>query len=42
MGNFGYIYTADQNAVDQAQQTYEDKLYALLQWQDTSVNELSG
>lgn len=27
-GNFGYVYTADQNAVADAQQKYEDALYA--------------
>ena len=34
-GNFGYVYTADQGAVDNAQQNYEDKLYA---YQEFSVN----
>lgn len=27
-GNLSYIYTANQDAIDQAQQTYEDKMYA--------------
>jgi hypothetical protein len=27
-GNYGYVYTADQNAIDNAEQNYEDKLYA--------------
>ena len=28
-GNWGYVYTADQDAIDNALQNYEDKLYAL-------------
>lgn len=28
-GNWGYVYTADQDAIDNAMQNYEDKLYAL-------------
>lgn len=27
-GNYGYVYTADQNAIDNAMQNYEDKLYS--------------
>lgn len=27
-GNYGYVYTADQNAIDNATQNYEDKLYS--------------
>ena len=34
-GNFGYVYTADQNAIDQAEQAYEDSLY---QYQDFIYN----
>ena len=30
-GNWGYVYTADANAVAQAEQNYEDKLYAYQQ-----------
>lgn len=28
-GNWGYVYTADQQTIDDAMQNYEDKLYAL-------------
>ena len=28
-GNWGYIYTADETAVEEAEQNYEDKLYAM-------------
>ena len=28
-GNYGYVYTADSNAVAEAEQNYEDKLYAM-------------
>ena len=36
-GNFGYMYTADQNTVDSAQQNYEDKLYAMQKFGDESL-----
>ena len=39
-GNFGYVYTADQNAVDNAQQNYEDKLYAMQKFGDESLLEI--
>ena len=28
-GNWGYVYTADETAVEEAEQNYEDKLYAM-------------
>ena len=40
-GNFGYVYTANQKNVESAQQQYEDKLYAMEQFMDQSVNDLS-
>ena len=40
-GNFGYVYTADQNSVDNAQQNYEDKLYAFQQYSDKMDQELA-
>ena len=39
-GNFGYTYTADQGNVDNAQQNYEDKLYAMQQFGDESLQEI--
>lgn len=40
-GNYGYVYTADQNVTDQAQQNYEDKLYAYQQFSDKMDQELT-
>lgn len=40
-GNFGYVYTADQANVDNAQQNYEDKLYAMQKFGDESLQEIS-
>ena len=42
-GNFGYTYTADQSAIDNAEQNYEDKLYAYQDFTnkiDTEMTEL--
>lgn len=40
-GNFGYIYTADQNAIDNNQQNYEDKLYAFQEYTHKMDEELA-
>lgn len=40
-GNYSYVYTADQNNVDQAMQTYEDAKYALEDWSRTSLETVS-
>ena len=41
-GNYGYVYTADQNNIDQAQQNYEDKLFAMQQTNDQYLNDLQS
>ena len=38
-GNWGYMYTADQDKIDEAQQNYEDKLHALSQMTDEYLDE---
>lgn len=40
-GNFGYVYTADQNAVADAQQKYEDALYAYQDFAHNFEEEMS-
>ena len=40
-GNFGYVYTADQDKVDDAQQNYEDKLYNLKKHSEEYLDEMS-
>lgn len=40
-GNYGYVYTADQNAVDDAEQNYEDKLYKLRKLSEDYIDDLS-
>ena len=40
-GNWSYVYTADQNQVDSAQQDYEDKLYALQDFNQKYIQENS-
>lgn len=40
-GNFGYVYTADQGTVDNAQQNYEDKLYAFQEYTHKMDEELA-
>lgn len=40
-GGFGYVYTADQDSIDSAQQNYEDKLYNLQKLAEDQVKELS-
>ena len=40
-GNYSYVYTADQNNVDQAMQSYEDAKYALEDWSRTSLETVS-
>lgn len=39
-GNYGYVYTADQNNIDSAQQNYEDKLYAMQKYGEESLTEI--
>ena len=39
-GNWSYIYTADENDVAQAEQNYEDKLYAMQQANADYINKL--
>lgn len=41
-GNFGYVYTADDNAVQDAQQAYEDKLYELQKLNSDYVEEIEN
>ena len=38
-GNWGYMYTADQDKIDEAQQNYEDKLHALSKLTDDYLDE---
>ena len=40
-GNWGYVYTADQDKIDEAQQNYEDKLYEYMRAADTMAEEAS-
>ena len=40
-GNFGYVYTADQNNVDGAQQNYEDRLFAFQQYTNKMDEKLT-
>lgn len=40
-GGWGYVYTADQAQVDQAQQNYEDKLYEMQKLSQDRITELS-
>lgn len=40
-GNFGYVYTADQKNVANAEQTYEDKLYQMEKYLEDSTNQLA-
>lgn len=40
-GNFGYVYTADQSTVDNAEQNYEDKLYAFQEYTHKMDEELA-
>lgn len=39
-GNWGYVYTADEDKVAEAEQEYEDKLHAYQQLNDEYINEL--
>lgn len=41
-GNYSYVYTADDQAVADAQQNYEDKLYALQLLNGQYINELQN
>lgn len=40
-GGWGYVYTADQEKVDEAYQNYEDKLYAMQQLSEEAITEYS-
>lgn len=40
-GNWSYVYTADQNNIENAQQNYEDKLFALQEFNQQYVKENS-
>lgn len=40
-GNWSYIYTANQDDVEKAEQNYEDKLYAMQQANSEYINSLS-
>lgn len=40
-GNFGYVYTADQNNVANAQQKYDDALYAMQKFSKETLSSLS-
>ena len=40
MGNWGYVYTADEDAVAEAEQAYEDKLYEYQKLNDEYIQEL--
>ena len=40
-GNFGYVYTADQRTVDNAEQNYENKLYAFQEYTHKMDEELA-
>lgn len=41
-GNYSYVYTADDEAVAQAEQTYEDKLYEMQRLNGDYINELQS
>ena len=40
-GSWGYVYTQNAEAIDKAQQDYEDKLYNLRELNDSYLNEVS-
>lgn len=40
-GNWGYVYTADQENIEKARQDYEDKLYEYMRLADTMAEESS-
>lgn len=40
-GNFGYVYTADQDSVANAQQKYDDALYAMQKFSKETLSSLS-
>lgn len=39
-GNYGYVYTADESAVAEAEQSYEDKLYEMQELNAQYINDL--
>ena len=41
-GNWGYVYTADDDKVAKAEQDYEDKLHALQESNDKYIKDLQG
>lgn len=40
-GNWGYVYTADQDKIDEARQNYEDKLYEITELTTNYADEVS-
>lgn len=40
-GNYGYVYTADQTAVNEAQQAYDDTRYNLEKWNEETLTTIS-
>lgn len=41
-GNFSYVYTADDSAVEAAEQSYEDKLFSMQQLNAQYINDLQN
>lgn len=41
-GNWGYVYTADEAKIDSAQQNYEDKLYAMQEFNQAYMDEVQS
>ena len=41
-GNYSYVFTADQDALDEAQQNYEDKLYEMQELNSQYIKEMQN
>ena len=41
-GNWGYVYTADEAKIDSAQQNYEDKLYAMQEFNQAYMDKVQS
>ena len=41
-GNFGYVYTADETKIAEAEQQYEDRLYSMQETNDNYLEELQS
>ena len=41
-GNWGYVYTADEAKIDSSQQNYEDKLYAMQEFNQAYMDEVQS